>query len=211
VFPLPSAFRTCSGPRCLSAHGQSHDLRHFSPMPTRCGKSALRDMAHMIVRPINAATLQCFAPSSKRTMFPNHGVLLLCRSTRDSLMTSPVQKRYLGRTSFLNRSSRVEKRGFPRHVRLSFESVYPWLWPCVEWAWINSNVEGERRGVESQSPLTGYQKRPLVLRVQPLQRALSSSHGERRLARSLRMSHWSPCLLARVRLRKPPGVSQRSA
>src|SRR6266851_4910159 len=52
VFPLPSAFRTCYGPRCLSAQGQSRDLRHFSPMPTRCGNSALRDMAHMGVCPI---------------------------------------------------------------------------------------------------------------------------------------------------------------
>ena len=54
VFPLPSAFRTCSGPRCLSAQGQSRDLRHFSPMPARCGNSVLRDMAHMGVRPIQA-------------------------------------------------------------------------------------------------------------------------------------------------------------
>ncbi len=55
VFPLPSAFRTCSGPRCLSAQGQSRDLRHFSPMPARCGNSVLRDMAHMIVSPVNPA------------------------------------------------------------------------------------------------------------------------------------------------------------
>ena len=53
MLPLPSAFRTCSGPRHLSAQGQSRDLRHFSPMPTRCGNSALRDMAHMGVRPID--------------------------------------------------------------------------------------------------------------------------------------------------------------
>src|SRR5713226_9590236 len=54
VFPLPSAFRTCYGPRCLSAQGQSRDLRHFSPMPTRCGNSVLRDMAHVGVRPIQS-------------------------------------------------------------------------------------------------------------------------------------------------------------
>ena len=54
VFPLPSAFRTCSGPRCLSAQGQSRDLRHFSPMPTRCGNSVLRDMAHMGICPVQS-------------------------------------------------------------------------------------------------------------------------------------------------------------
>ena len=54
VFPLPSAFRTCYGPRYLSAQGQSRDLRHVSPMPARCGNSVLRDMAHMGVCPIQA-------------------------------------------------------------------------------------------------------------------------------------------------------------
>ena len=59
VFPLPSAFRTCYGPHCLSAQGQSRDLRHFSPMPTRCGNSALRDMAHMRVCPIQTNIPHC--------------------------------------------------------------------------------------------------------------------------------------------------------
>jgi len=53
VFPLPSAFRTGYGPRCLSAQGKSRDLQHLSPMLTRCGNSALRDMAHMGVSPID--------------------------------------------------------------------------------------------------------------------------------------------------------------
>src|SRR5690242_14407181 len=53
VFPLSSAFRTCYGSRCLSAQGKSRDLRHFSPMPTRCGNSALRDMAHVPITPID--------------------------------------------------------------------------------------------------------------------------------------------------------------
>src|SRR2546421_1358413 len=52
AFPLPSAFRTCYGPRCLSAQGQSRDLQHFSPMLTHCGNSALRDMAHVLICPI---------------------------------------------------------------------------------------------------------------------------------------------------------------
>src|SRR6266852_6341200 len=81
VFPLPSAFRTCSGPRCLSAQGQSRDLRHFSPMPTRGGNSVLRDMAHMVVGPINAAKLHDMAPSSRKATFPNSCVLILCRQT----------------------------------------------------------------------------------------------------------------------------------
>ena len=50
---LPSAFRTGYGPRCLSAQGQSCDLQNLSPMLARCGNSALRDMAHMVIRPVN--------------------------------------------------------------------------------------------------------------------------------------------------------------
>src|SRR6266852_8459544 len=94
VFPLPSAFRTCSGPRCLSAQGQSRDLRHFSPMPTRGGNSVLRDMAHMVVGPINPTKTHSFAPFLRQVGFPNSCVLILCRSQRDSLMTSRVQIPY---------------------------------------------------------------------------------------------------------------------
>jgi hypothetical protein len=54
VLSLPSAFRTGYGPRCLSAQGQSRDLQHLSPMLTRYGNSALRDMAHVGVCPIQA-------------------------------------------------------------------------------------------------------------------------------------------------------------
>src|SRR5690348_16145444 len=82
VFPLPSAFRTGSGPHCLSAQGQSRDLRHFSPMSARCGNSVLRDMAHMIVCPIDAAKLHRFSPFLNYTVFLNSCVLLLCRSKR---------------------------------------------------------------------------------------------------------------------------------
>src|SRR6266851_4159517 len=123
VFPLPSAFRTCYGPRCLSAQGQSRDLRHFSPMPARGGNSVLRDTAHMVVGPINPTKTHGFAPYLRQVGFLNSCVLILCRSKRDSLMTSRVQKRCQGRTSFLNRSSRMEQRAFPQQVRQSFESV----------------------------------------------------------------------------------------
>jgi hypothetical protein len=47
------AFRTCYGPPCLSAQGQSRDLQHSSPMLARCGNIALRDIAHMLVRPVD--------------------------------------------------------------------------------------------------------------------------------------------------------------
>jgi len=46
------AFRTCYGPPCLSAQGQSRDLQHSSPMLARCGNIALRDIAHMGICPI---------------------------------------------------------------------------------------------------------------------------------------------------------------
>src|SRR5450755_4335355 len=49
------AFRTCYGPPCLSAQGQSRDLQHPSPMLARCGNIALRDIAHILVRPVNTA------------------------------------------------------------------------------------------------------------------------------------------------------------
>src|SRR5881227_2541537 len=52
MFPSSSAFRTCYGPCCLSAQGKSRDLQHFSPMLTRYGNSALRDMAHMEFSPV---------------------------------------------------------------------------------------------------------------------------------------------------------------
>jgi hypothetical protein len=54
VLPLPSAFRTCYGPCCLSTSGKSRDLQHLSPMLARFGNSALRDIAHMIIGPINS-------------------------------------------------------------------------------------------------------------------------------------------------------------
>ncbi len=76
VFPLPSAFRTGYGPRCLSAQGQSRDLQHLSPMLTRCGNSALRDMAHVIVRPVNAGK-----PHSKRSSLKNTVPEHACPST----------------------------------------------------------------------------------------------------------------------------------
>jgi hypothetical protein len=70
----------------------------------------------VVVGPVNAAKLHGLAPYLRQTAFLNSWVLILCRATRDSLMTSRVQKWCQGRTSFLNRSSRVEKPAFPRHM-----------------------------------------------------------------------------------------------
>jgi hypothetical protein len=67
VFPLPSAFRTDYSPRCLSAQGQSRDLQHFSPMLTRGGNSALRDMAHMPISPIQTNIPHRYASFSSET------------------------------------------------------------------------------------------------------------------------------------------------
>ena len=70
VLSLPSAFRTGYGPRCLSAQGQSRDLQHLSPMLTRCGNSALRDMAHVRIGPIQASKPHRKGPPCFKTMVP---------------------------------------------------------------------------------------------------------------------------------------------
>jgi hypothetical protein len=76
----------------------------------------------MVICPINTAKLHRLAPYLRPVAFLNSCVLLLCRSKRDSLMTSRVQKPCQGRTSFLNRSSRVETKAFPRQVRQSIRA-----------------------------------------------------------------------------------------
>jgi hypothetical protein len=123
VFPLPSAFRTCYGPRCLSAQGQSRDLQHLSPMLTRCGNSALRDMAHMLVRPIYSGIphLKC---SSLQKWFLSSRTLILWRSKRDSLIIGSPQELYQGSASFHNRSSRVEQLDFPWYISLFLLSQF---------------------------------------------------------------------------------------
>ena len=82
VLPLPSAFRTCYGPRCPSAQGQSRDLRHFSPMPTRCGNSALRDMAHVRICPIDESLPHRAAPSLPIPFLSPRALLLWCETAR---------------------------------------------------------------------------------------------------------------------------------
>jgi hypothetical protein len=113
VLSLPSTFRTGYGPRCLSAQGQSRDLQHLSPMLTRCGNSALRDMAHMGVSPIDTCVPHARV-SPPRTRFLGHRVLLSRCSQHDPLIVDSAQESCQGRTIFLKRSSRVEHLVFPR-------------------------------------------------------------------------------------------------
>ncbi len=125
------AFRTCSGPPCLSAQGQSRDLQHSSPMLARCGNIALRDIAHMVVSPVNTDI-----PHQKRSSlqlgFLSTRALLLWRSKRNSLIIASAQKRCQGSASFLNRSSRVERVDFPWRVQQLYRTSLHLFQPCVE-------------------------------------------------------------------------------
>src|SRR5581483_4164515 len=73
----------------------------------------------MVISPVYSTKFHGFAPFLEGTWLLNCCVLILCRSKRDSLMTSPVQKPIRGRTSFLKRSRRVDVLAFPRLVRPS--------------------------------------------------------------------------------------------
>jgi hypothetical protein len=113
AWSLPSAFRTCYVPRCLSAQGKSRDLQHLSPMLTRCGNSALRDMAHMGICPV-----QSDIPHDRRSFLqaiPGGNRVLIYRA----LEAHPSNRRLAqehcrGRAIFSCRSSRVEKAVFLR-------------------------------------------------------------------------------------------------
>src|SRR6266702_1581638 len=113
VFPLPSAFRTCYGPRCLSAQGKSRDLQHVSPMLTRYGNSALRDMAHMGISPIQSNVPHRCDPLSQ-TLPGGLGSLYNGCSKHVPPIVDWPRKAARGRTLFLYRSSRVESLVFPR-------------------------------------------------------------------------------------------------
>ena len=120
VFPLPSAFRTCYGPRYLSAQGQSRDLRHVSPMPARCGNSVLRDMAHMGICPIDSCKPhEQVLLLKQRFLVRREGsftAALTARLSNDSFSRNPGRRRAI----FLNWSSHVEKLAF----RLPDSSVH---------------------------------------------------------------------------------------
>ncbi len=107
------AFRTCYGPPCLSAQGQSRDLQHSSPMLARCGNIALRDIAHMGVCPI-----QTNVPHTRESFL--HKLLGVSGPyiTGGRPHVPPIvdwpRKAARGSTIFWYRSSRVEEEVFPR-------------------------------------------------------------------------------------------------
>jgi hypothetical protein len=120
------AFRTCYGPRCLSAQGQSRDLQHGSPMLARCGNIALPDIAHMGVGPIQSNV-------------PHRCVLLLgafpgdIGSLYNGWETARPSNHRLAQECcrrsaiFLYRSSRVETEAFPQQSLSSrFSLLSPW-------------------------------------------------------------------------------------
>jgi hypothetical protein len=74
------ALRTCYGPPYLSAQGQSRDLQHSSPILARCGNIALRDIAHMVIRPVNTG-IPHEKRSSLHTWFLSTRALILWRQT----------------------------------------------------------------------------------------------------------------------------------
>jgi len=120
VFPLPSAFRTCYGPRYLSAQGQSRDLRHVSPMPARCGNSVLRDMAHMGVSPVQSNVPHAGASFSSDARTTPGGIGSFyngCSKHVPPIIDWP-RKAAKGRTIFPYRSSRMETQVFPRQCLL---------------------------------------------------------------------------------------------
>src|SRR5258708_944762 len=118
VFPLPSAFRTGYGTRCLSAQGQSRDLRHFSPMPAHCGNSVLRDMAHVRIGPIYSCKPHGQVPPCGNQHVP--GVACPFTVALEARSSNGRFPRNIERRSaiFLNRSSRVEQVDFrlPRSI-----------------------------------------------------------------------------------------------
>ena len=112
------AFGTGYGSRSLSAQGQSRDLQHGSPMLARCGNIALRDIAHMRIGPIDSG-IPHEQLLSECTEFLGHRVLRHRCSQHDPLMVDPAQERCQGSTILFKRSSRGEKRGFPRRFQCS--------------------------------------------------------------------------------------------
>jgi hypothetical protein len=110
------AFRTCYGPPCLSTQGQSRDLQHLSPMLTRCGNIALRDIAHMLVCPIDPGIPHDKFPSLRERLPVGEPLYCGARGTNFLIIALPRQP-CQGSASFLNRSSRVEVLAFPWHVQ----------------------------------------------------------------------------------------------
>jgi hypothetical protein len=107
------AFRTCYGPPCLSAQGQSRDLQHSSPMLARYGNIALRDIAHVGIGPINTGKPhRCPSLSNKKSLGKSGPSIQVLAARPSNRRWS--QESCQGSTIFPYRSSRVEVRVFPR-------------------------------------------------------------------------------------------------
>jgi hypothetical protein len=78
------AFRTCYGPPCLSAQGQSRDLQHSSPMLARCGNIALRDIAHMLISPIQSNVPHLDSHFLTSNSWGNRVLIFWCSKQRPS-------------------------------------------------------------------------------------------------------------------------------
>ncbi len=130
------AFRTCYGPPCLSAQGQSRDLQHSSPMLARCGNIALRDIAHMSICPIQTDVPHTRGSLSRETPGDIGSFYNGCSKHVPPIIDWP-RKAAKGSTIFLYRSSRVEKLAFPRQCVSSRELPCQ---PLVDRACKNSNI-----------------------------------------------------------------------
>jgi len=123
------AFRTCYGPPCLSAQGQSRDLQHLSPMLARCGNIALRDIAHVLICPIQTDKPHDQVPPCLNKPVPGTAcpstLALKARLSNDRFSRNIRRRRGI----FFNRSNRVGRIAFrlPRSLftRVSLLSFWP--------------------------------------------------------------------------------------
>jgi len=71
----------------------------------------------MLISPIDACKAHRVSPLLQAPFLRPRALLVWC-SKHDFLITGFAQEPRLGSASFLNRSSRVEKRDFPRRIQL---------------------------------------------------------------------------------------------
>ena len=98
------AFRTCYGPRSLSAQGKSRDLQHFSPMLVHCGNIALCTTAHMGVAPVDPCIKQKRFLSLRNGSWGKRVLILWCSSKAQSPNNRLAQEHGQRSADFLTRS-----------------------------------------------------------------------------------------------------------
>ena len=131
-----SAFRTCYGPHRLSAESKSRDLQHLSPVLAHCGNTVLRDMAHVIIGPVNSGIPhRSVVPFLFRSWRPlewssPYTPVLKARPSNDQL----PQGNHQGSAPSLYQSNCGNHAGFPWQS-IPPHSVYAGCQPCVERAW----------------------------------------------------------------------------